>query len=149
MPGWRLGWAVVPKKLQDNFLKLSQNLFISTGNISQYSALKAFDCIDYFDRIVNSYRVNRKLITKELKKIKKIKFNEPMGAFYFYLNIEDFKLNSIELSNKILNEIGVVVTPGNDFDKIYGSQFIRLAFSGKNKNVAQGIRKLTQWFENY
>ena len=72
-----------------------------------------------------------------------------MGAFYFYLNIEDFKLNSIELSNKILNEIGVVVTPGNDFDKIYGSQFIRLAFSGKNKNVAQGIRKLTQWFENY
>ena len=21
MPGWRLGWAVVPKKLQDNFLK--------------------------------------------------------------------------------------------------------------------------------
>ena len=149
MPGWRLGWAVVPKKLQDNFLKLSQNLFISTGNISQYSALKAFDCIDYFDRIVNSYRVNRKLITKELKKIKKIKFNEPMGAFYFYLNIEDFKLSSIELSNKILNEIGVVVTPGNDFDKIYGSQFIRLAFSGNNKNVAQGIRKLTQWFENY
>ena len=39
MPGWRLGWAVVPK-ISRNFLKLSQNFFISTGNISQYSALK-------------------------------------------------------------------------------------------------------------
>ena len=38
MPGWRLGWAVVPDQLQSNFLKLSQNIFISSGNISQYSA---------------------------------------------------------------------------------------------------------------
>ena len=39
MPGWRLGWAIIPKELKENFLKLSQNLFISSGNIAQYSAL--------------------------------------------------------------------------------------------------------------
>ena len=33
MPGWRLGWAIIPKELKENFLKLSQNLFISSGNI--------------------------------------------------------------------------------------------------------------------
>ena len=45
MPGWRLGWAIIPKELKENFLKLSQNLFISSGNIAQYSALKVFDSL--------------------------------------------------------------------------------------------------------
>ena len=83
MPGWRLGWAVVPENFKDNFLKLSQNLFISTGNISQYSAVKAFDCIDYFDKIVKSYKENKQYISSELKKVKNLEFREPMGAFIF------------------------------------------------------------------
>ena len=41
MPGWRLGWAVVPDQFIDNFLRLSQNLFISSGNLAQYSAVKS------------------------------------------------------------------------------------------------------------
>ena len=59
---------------------------------------------------------------------------------YFYLNIKKLGINSIELSNKILEQTGVVVTPGNDFDKKYGSDFIRLAFSGKKEIVAKGIK---------
>ncbi|MBD23343.1 MAG: 1-aminocyclopropane-1-carboxylate deaminase [Alphaproteobacteria bacterium] len=149
MPGWRLGWAVVPTNLQNNFLKLSQNLFISTGNISQYSALKAFDCIDYFDKIVGSYKENKQYISGELKKIKNLQFREPKGAFYFYLNTEKFGIKSSDLSNKLLMQTGVVLTPGNDFDKKYGSDFLRLAFSGKKKNIINGIKKLVNWFENY
>ena len=37
----------------------------------------------------------------------------------------------------------------NDFDKKYGSDFLRLAFSGKKKNIVNGIKKLVNWFENY
>ena len=148
MPGWRLGWAVVPDKLQSNFLKLSQNIFISSGNISQYSALKAFDCIDYFDKIVDEYRDNKIQILKELKNVKNLKFKQPHGAFYFYLNIEKFGVNSIELSNKILEQTGVVLTPGNDFDKKYGLDFVRLAFSGKKEKIVKGIKKLVKWFND-
>ena len=148
MPGWRLGWAVVPDKLQSNFLKLSQNIFISSGNISQYSALKAFDCIDYFDKIVDEYRKNKIQILKELKNVKNVKCKEPQGAFYFYLNIEKLGVNSIELSNKILEQTGVVVTPGNDFDKKYGLDFVRLAFSGKKEKIVKGIKKLVKWFND-
>ena len=148
MPGWRLGWAVVPDQFQRNFLNLSQNIFISSGNISQYSALKAFECIDYFNKIVDDYKENKMKIFNELKNVKILKFKEPQGAFYFYLNIKKLGINSIELSNKILEQTGVVVTPGNDFDKKYGSDFIRLAFSGKKEIVAKGIKKLVNWFNN-
>ena len=40
LPGWRLGWAVIPKELQENFLKLSQNLFISSGKSCAKSCCK-------------------------------------------------------------------------------------------------------------
>ena len=148
MPGWRLGWAVVPKNFKENFLKLSQNLFISAGNIAQFSALKAFDCIDYFDSIVEDYKDNKNNILKELKKVESLEFQEPMGAFYFYLNIKKMKMNSVNLSNKLLMQTGVVLTPGIDFDKKYGSEYVRLAFSGKKKTIAKGIKKLVSWIQN-
>ena len=56
MPGWRLGWVIVPKSLTKNLLKLSQNIFISSGNIAQFAAIKAFDCIKSFDKIVKNYK---------------------------------------------------------------------------------------------
>ena len=67
MPGWRLGWAIIPKELKENFLKLSQNLFISSGNIAQYSALKVFDSINELNEIVKVYHSTRNEVLKILK----------------------------------------------------------------------------------
>ena len=64
------------------------------------------------------------------------------------MNIEKFGVNSIELSNKILEQTGVVLTPGNDFDKKYGLDFVRLAFSGKKEKIGKGIKKLVKWFND-
>ena len=111
--------------------------------------MKAFDCINYFDEIVKNYEENKKYISSELKKVKNLQFREPMGAFYFYINIKKFGMKSVDLSNTLLNQTGVVLTPGNDFDKKYGSDFVRLAFSGKKRNVKKGIKKLVEWFGNY
>lgn len=150
MPGWRLGWAIVPVDIKDNFLKLSQNLFISSGNIAQYSALNVFDHIQYFDNIVQEYEKNLNLVESELSRFNKISFKKPKGAFYFYINISQLGMGSIELSEKILLETGVVLTPGIDFDKKNGSNYLRLAFSGNTKVVEQGVKRLTSWLlKNY
>ena len=150
MPGWRLGWAIVPVEIKDNFLKLSQNLFISSGNIAQYSALNVFNHTRYFDNIVKEYKKNLDLVYRELSKIKAISFTKPQGAFYFYLNISQLGMHSIELSEKILSETGVVLTPGIDFDKKNGCNYLRLAFSGNGRLVKRGIEKLKVWLlKNY
>ena len=148
MPGWRLGWAIVPVDIKDNFLKLSQNLFISSGNVAQYSALNVFNHTQYFDNVVKEYEKNLNLVDRELSKIKKISFKKPKGAFYFYINISQLEMNSIELSEKILSATGVVLTPGIDFDKKNGSKYLRLAFSGKTSLVERGIEKLKNWLLN-
>ena len=72
MTGWRVGWMIVPEDHVRQVERLSQNLFISSGNISQYSALKAFDCFDYFNKIVDEYRENKIQIFKELKNVKNL-----------------------------------------------------------------------------
>jgi len=150
MPGWRLGWAIIPDSLRENFLKLSQNLFISSGNIAQYSAVKIFECLDELDEVVKQYLISREQIYKLLSEIKGLNFRKPDGAFYFYLDITNFKISSEELTKKILSEIGVALTPGTDFDKKFGLRTMRLAFAIDNQKVIEAVKKLRKWFgENY
>ena len=148
MPGWRLGWAIIPDSLRENFLKLSQNLFISSGNIAQYSALKIFECIDELNETVKQYSISREHVYKLLSEIKGLNFKKPDGAFYFYLDITNFKINSEELAKKILKETGVALTPGTDFDKKFGQRTLRLAFSIDNQKVIKAVIKLKNWFKN-
>ena len=150
MPGWRLGWAIIPDSLRENFLKLSQNLFISSGNIAQYSALKIFECIDELNETVKQYSISREHVYELLSEIKGLNFKKPDGAFYFYLDITNFKINSEELAKKILKETGVALTPGTDFDKKFGQRTLRLAFSIDNQKVIEAVIKLKNWFKkNY
>ena len=150
MPGWRLGWTIIPDSLRENFLKLSQNLFISSGNIAQYSAVKIFNCIDELNEIVKKYSISRDKVHKLLSEVKGLNFRKPDGAFYFYLDVTKFNINSENLAKKILNETGIALTPGTDFDKKFGHRTLRLSFSIDNQKVIKAVTKLKQWFaQNY
>ncbi len=150
MPGWRLGWVIIPETLTNNFLKLSQNLFISSGNIAQYSALKVFECINDLKNIVKEYHLTRDRVDKILSKTPVIKYKNPSGAFYFYLDISKTKLDSFEFVKKLMNETGVVLTPGLDFDKKYGHKTVRLSFSSETSVVIEAVERLNRWLiKNY
>ncbi len=150
MPGSRLGWAIIPESLTNNFLKLSQNLFISSGNIAQYSALKVFDCLKELNNLVKIYHSTRDQVYQILKNIPVINFNKPQGSFYFYLDIKKTNLDSFEFVNKLMHETGVVLTPGIDFDKNNGKRTVRLSFSSKQEIVLEAAEILHNWFKkNY
>ncbi len=150
MPGWRLGWVIIPKPLRDNFLKLSQNLFISSGNIAQYSALKVFECLKELNDLVKIYQSTRNQVDQILNKIPVIDFNKPEGSFYFYIDIKKTNLDSFEFVNKLMHETGVVLTPGIDFDKKNGKSTVRLSFSSKQDIVLEATEILYDWFKkNY
>ena len=150
MPGWRLGWVIVPKSLTKNLLKLSQNIFISSGNIAQFAAIKAFDCIDNFDSVVKSYKENRDKSLKILEKMSLLEYSIPSGAFYFYVNIKKLKIDSSAFVKKLLNDTGVALTPGIDFDTRNGKKTIRISFSSDRKNLLTGLNLFYKWYKtNY
>ena len=150
MPGWRLGWVIVPKSLTKNLLKLSQNIFISSGNIAQFAAIKAFECIDNFDNVVKSYKENRDKSLKILEKMPLLEHSIPSGAFYFYVNIKKLKIDSSVFVKKLLNDTGVALTPGIDFDTRNGKKTIRISFSSDQKSLLTGLNLLYKWYKtNY
>ena len=150
MPGWRLGWVIVPKSLTKNLLKLSQNIFISTGNIAQFAAIKAFECIDNFDNVVKSYKENRDKSLKILEKMSLLEYSIPSGAFYFYVNIKKLKIDSSVFVQKLLNDTGVALTPGIDFDTRNGNKTIRISFSSNQKSLLTGLNLFYKWYKtNY
>ena len=149
MPGWRLGWVIVPKNFQKNFLKLSQNLFISSNNIAQYSAIKAFECLHEFDENNKMYNMNRKYVFDVLKSTSWNKFSQSKGGFYSYINISEYSHNSLDVVNKLLNDIGVALTPGIDFDRKNGNFAVRLSFSNEHSIVKEGMILLKKWINKH
>ena len=67
------------------------------------------------------------------------------GAFYVYAGIAGFAAKSPELCAEILQETGVAVTPGTDFDPDHGEGFIRFSYAGSSADMRKAVGRLARW----
>jgi len=74
------------------------------------------------------------------------KIAPPDGAFYIYADVGDLTENSLSLWAEILNEAGVAITPGLDFDPVRGSRTVRFSYARATKDIAEALRRLEAWF---
>ncbi|MEE3206742.1 MAG: aminotransferase class I/II-fold pyridoxal phosphate-dependent enzyme [Pseudomonadota bacterium] len=145
MPGWRLGWSILPENLTETFKNLAQNFFISAPTLSQYAAIQAFNSLNDFGKNVALYKRNRDFLLEELTRIGFKEIFKPQGAFYLYLNVSHLTNNSTLFCMRMLNEIGVAVAPGIDFDPFEGKKFIRIAFSRPLRDIKAAIKRIKNW----
>ena len=61
------------------------------------------------------------------------------------INISKLHKNSYIFCKKMVEEIGVTVAPGIDFDEEKGKSFIRLSYSCKKKELKKAIFLLKKW----
>jgi aspartate/methionine/tyrosine aminotransferase len=147
MTGWRLGWMIVPDDLMRPVESLSQNLFISPPTLSQIAAVAAFDCREELDANVARYAANRELLLAELPKAGFTDLAPVDGAFYIYADVGHLTNDSEDFCRRILNEAGVAVTPGIDFDPWRGNRFVRFSFAESTKEMASAAEALRAWHE--
>lgn len=145
MTGWRVGWMVVPERLVRTIERLQQNLFIAPPAISQVAALGAFDAFDELEANKQAYAANRALLLTELPKAGLIEIVPADGAFYLYCDVSAFTDDSLGFAQAMLDEIGVAVTPGLDFDAARGNRFVRFSYSGTTADMAEAARRLQAW----
>ncbi len=145
MTGWRLGWLVLPEDLHQAALRLAQNLFIAAPTISQHAALGAFHDLGELDARIAGYRRNRDRLLAALREAGLARIAPPDGAFYIYVDIGNLGVDAAELSRRMLEEIGVATTPGNDFDPVRGHRFLRISFAADETAVAEACRRLVPW----
>ncbi len=147
MTGWRIGWMVVPEYLVRPIERLQQNLYINAPTLSQLAAIKAFDCIDELETYKNAYEINRDYLLNELPEAGFGKILPADGAFYLYADISDLTDDSQSFARSILNETGVAVTPGQDFDAIRGKHFLRFSYARSLKDMQEAVKRIKPWIK--
>jgi len=142
MTGWRVGWMVVPEDHVRRIERLAQNLFLCSPHASQLMALAAIDCDTELQANLAVYAENRRLMLAHLPQAGFDRIAPPDGAFYIYADVSALTNNSLDLAREILNEVGVAVTPGLDFDPVRGHQTLRFSYARSTEDILTGLGRL-------
>ena len=132
MTGWRLGWLLVPPPLQRAVDRLTGNFSICPPTLPQLAAVAAFtpESIAEAEALVEQYTVNRDLLLRGLPTIGLDRLAPADGAFYVYADVSDYSTDSLAFCAKLLDDTGVAIAPGVDFDTVHGGAYVRLSFAG-------------------
>jgi len=145
MTGWRLGWLIAPPDLARPLERLQQSLAICAPTLAQRAALAAFDAGAEVEANRAAYARSRALLLERLPKMGLPRFAPPDGAFYFYIDVSDLTGDSMAFCKRLLEEAGVALTPGVDFDRARGARTLRLSYAGSEADVAEGADRLEAW----
>jgi aspartate/methionine/tyrosine aminotransferase len=145
MTGWRIGWMVLPEDLTRPVERLTQNFFISAPHISQVAAEAAFDCHPELRANVARYRRSRDHLLTELPGAGFPKLSPAEGAFYIWADVSDRTNDSAAFCARMLQEAGVAVSPGVDFDRTRGGRFVRFSYCGAEADMREAAERLNGW----
>lgn len=148
MTGWRLGWMVVPPDHVRIVERLAQNMFICPAHASQVAALGALspEGRAELDEHRAIYARNREILLSGLAKAGLTRTAPADGAFYVYADVSELTGDSKALADRILEEAGVAVTPGLDFDKGRGAGTLRFSYARGTAEIEEGVTRLVQFF---
>jgi aspartate/methionine/tyrosine aminotransferase len=145
MTGWRIGWLLVPDELVDAVDRLAGNFTICPPAVSQFAAVAAFDAYDELDANVDRYRANRARLLAHLRSIGVDRLAPADGAFYVYADVRQWTEDSLGWCARLLDDTGVALAPGLDFDPVDGGRFVRLCFAGDGDEIERGVTAFGEW----
>lgn len=145
MTGWRVGFCAAPLKLSRAVAAIQSHMNSSTSAISQYAANYALKMDNQkLKEMLKSFQERRDVMVEELKKIEKLSFIIPEGAFYIFVNVRKFlkgNKKSFDLSLFLLENFGIATMPGSSF----GTEgYIRLSFAVSKEDIIEGIKILKE-----
>ena len=145
MTGYRLGWIIGDKDFINHIRNLSMNFYLSPSSISQYVAKKVFNYYDYFDSVVLKYLDNRNYLISKLQSLGIDDIIVPEGAFYLYVNISKINNNSYDFCKQMVNDIGVTLAPGIDFDNKRGYNYVRFSYACDKIELEESLELIKNW----
>jgi aspartate/methionine/tyrosine aminotransferase len=128
MTGWRLGYAVIPKVLTENYLKLIQNSITSVATFIQWSGVTALQNMSnhasLFEEMLAVYRSRRDELEALLKE-KCWTFHQPEGSFYFFIQIPKKQVDFVQ---NLLEKNKIAVVPGIAYGENF-QDFFRISYA--------------------
>ena len=147
MTGWRLGWLVLPDDLVTPVGSLAGNVALCPPALAQHAGVAAFSDAGYAAarENVERYAASRALLLDRLPELGWARVAPADGAFYLYADISASGLDSITWCARLLDEAGVALTPGTDFDPVDGHRWVRLSFASSPAVVREAADRIVAW----
>ena len=149
MTGWRVGYLAAPAQVIKNAIKAGQNSITCVAPFVQKAA--AFALSDEGVQAAaaemrTAYARRRELVLRVAAdyESEKVLVTPPMGAFYFFLDFRALKIPSLEICERILEEVGVGLVPGAAFGS-QGEGFVRMTIAASDDDVETGFRAVLDW----
>jgi aspartate/methionine/tyrosine aminotransferase len=141
MPGWRLGWLVVPPELVADLGKLIEYntscapVFVQRAGTA---ALKEGEPV--IARTVARFRKARDFLVGELNSIDGVAAAVPSGTMYAFFRVRGVA-DSLEFCKRLVRDAGLGLAPGSAFGPD-GEGFVRWCFAASEERLAEGVRRL-------
>ena len=146
MTGWRLGYLCAPKELVTQMHKIHQYAIMCAPTTSQLAAIEALKHGDPdIEMMANEYNRRRKYILDGLRKMGIDTF-EAEGAFYVFPRIGKFGLSSDDFCQKLLDEKGVAIVPGNAFGDC-GEGYARISYAYSVEHITEALKRMREFIK--
>lgn len=143
MTGWRVGMVVGNAGIIDALRRVKSNLDSGIPQAIQHAAIEALtgpqDCVSEHNAI---YQRRRDRLLQTLSQIG-LKAKPPRASLYIWARVPD-GYTSLEFATSLLEEAGVVVTPGTSYGK-HGEGYIRLSLTTPDERLEEALARLTAW----
>lgn len=142
MTGWRIGYLTCPDYVMDRLLLLSAAEIAAVPTFVQTAAVAALQSDP--SPMQETYARRRRFVTARLRELG-LSFPEPEGAFYVFVDIRKFGMDSATFCTRMIREAGVAAVPGSCF----GSEgYIRLSYCCSDEELKTGLNRLAAFVQS-
>ena len=128
MTGWRIGNIIAPDYIVRTIQSINENVVFTAPSVSQRAAIHALRNRDVIQPpMIEEYRKRVFYAAERINQIPGMHvITPPKGTFYLFINIRETGMDSVEVSNVILQEAHVLTIPGISFG-MCGEGYLRIA----------------------
>ena len=144
MPGWRVGLCVSNAQFIQWILKVQSNIESGTFRGIQLAAAEAYDNSDEWHR---EYNVNvyarRRQYAEQIMDVLGCTYDKNQVGMFLWGRIPDAIQNVEDLTERVLHEARVLITPGFIFGS-NGERYIRISLCAKEEKIEAALRRIEE-----
>jgi LL-diaminopimelate aminotransferase len=143
MTGWRIGYAVGRAEVVEVLSRYKTNIDSGTFKAIQYAGVEAFhpeESSRFREKMCAVYQERRDVVINALREMG-FTVAAPKATFYVWAPVPAGFSSSTEFVSYILEETGVVITPGRGFGE-YGEGFFRIALTVDVERIREAMERI-------
>jgi LL-diaminopimelate aminotransferase len=141
MAGWRIGMICAAKERIDEIIRFKSNMDSGMFLPAQLAAAAALSLEkEWFDELNSIYHKRREIVFKLLDELK-CSYSKTQVGMFVWAKIPSNYTNGYALSDEILYNSNVFITPGGIFGSA-GDQFIRISLCGSLEKFEEAILRI-------